>query len=155
MSLSSARWKDKILDYEIETFRCFTFLYCLSCWSWKDKILDYEIETFMSVTLPSMFTVRWKDKILDYEIETARDTSPAAALRSSVEKIRFSITRLKLKILLRPSYAVRSWKDKILDYEIETIILSFIFHINMSWKDKILDYEIETYISYFGLPDKE
>ena len=37
--------------------------------AWKDKILDYEIETgwCWSITPP---TPTWKDKILDYEIET-------------------------------------------------------------------------------------
>ena len=40
--------------------------------SWKDKILDYEIETSppnasVVTMIPSL---SWKDKILDYEIET-------------------------------------------------------------------------------------
>ena len=37
-------WKEKILDYEIETrlFSCCDFLLSLP---WKEKILDYEIET--------------------------------------------------------------------------------------------------------------
>ena len=37
--------------------------------TWKDKILDYEIETFLCFRMRS-WTVFWKDKILDYEIET-------------------------------------------------------------------------------------
>ena len=40
--------------------------------SWKDKILDYEIETVnMTSAVLSVAIVPWKDKILDYEIETA------------------------------------------------------------------------------------
>ena len=38
-------------------------------WTWKDKILDYEIETWKGVAAcGDVFA--WKDKILDYEIET-------------------------------------------------------------------------------------
>ena len=38
--------------------------------AWKDKILDYEIETFHTIILSDCTTETWKDKILDYEIET-------------------------------------------------------------------------------------
>ena len=41
--------------------------------TWKDKILDYEIETGISADLAIVSSVSsWKDKILDYEIETKR-----------------------------------------------------------------------------------
>ena len=43
--LSIATWKDKILDYEIET-RARAALVRAPV-TWKDKILDYEIETFL------------------------------------------------------------------------------------------------------------
>ena len=63
----------------------------------------------------------WKDKILDYEIEIWSTWTPY--LRSwNLEKIRFSITRLKSGETLY--FSVKSgtpWKDKILDYEIEII----------------------------------
>ena len=65
---------------------------------WKDKILDYEIETKlwgMRVNSPRMPS--WKDKILDYEIET-KSAENARHTWVFVEKIRFSITRLKLLI---------------------------------------------------------
>ena len=61
-------WKDKILDYEIET------LLIILAWklsgTWKDKILDYEIETKLFDITRNGFTESWKDKILDSEIET-------------------------------------------------------------------------------------
>ena len=38
-------------------------------WTWKDKILDYEIETGSKSKVRSIHST-WKDKILDYEIET-------------------------------------------------------------------------------------
>ena len=62
----------------------------------------------------------WKDKILDYEIETLAVVN-SALVRTFLEKIRFSITRLKRKG--HQGFRVRvqpPWKDKILDYEIET-----------------------------------
>ena len=40
--------------------------------SWKDKILDYEIETPLSGTHTVQVSITWKDKILDYEIETQK-----------------------------------------------------------------------------------
>ena len=62
--------------------------------SWKDKILDYEIETTTSKYIPTLIPSTWKDKILDYEIET-EDIPPAIEKGTELEKIRFSITRLK------------------------------------------------------------
>ena len=61
-------WKEKNLDYEIETYRRSWVVVSLKS-TWKEKNLDYEIETFIShrcrpVALP------WKEKNLDYEIET-------------------------------------------------------------------------------------
>ena len=38
--------------------------------SWKEKILDYEIETMLIGTPISKSELSWKEKILDYEIET-------------------------------------------------------------------------------------
>ena len=38
--------------------------------AWKDKILDYEIETVLSTLDCYVSNYTWKDKILDYEIET-------------------------------------------------------------------------------------
>ena len=42
-------WKDKILDYEIET-HAFAFWSHCTLMTWKDKILDYEIETLLPRT---------------------------------------------------------------------------------------------------------
>ena len=62
--------------------------------TWKDKILDYEIETCVRLPESLRGGLSWKDKILDYEIETSlnRDENYRHRL---LEKIRFSITRLK------------------------------------------------------------
>ena len=113
--------------------------------AWKEKYLDYEIET--TVMLPrtrivkllekksisitrlklgcsgvigwTLISPTWKEKYLDYEIET--DLPDAAADN------------------------IRSWKEKYLDYEIETWIITFpIATVSKSWKEKYLDYEIET-----------
>ena len=86
-------WKDKTLDYEIETRKGFTVSVLLPC-TWKDKTLDYEIET----PIFNLFKIRprfpWKDKTLDYEIETQNSVA-RADFGYALEKIRLSITRLK------------------------------------------------------------
>ena len=88
--------------------------------TWKEKILDYEIETWKrgfggktpnllekkrfsitrlkprSATLHRSACPPWKEKILDYEIETRRAWYSAySASDAKLEKKRFSITRLK------------------------------------------------------------
>ena len=142
---------------------------------WKDKILDYEIETEppaegavgqstlekirFSITRlkrnsrnsQQLFARHWKDKILDYEIET-QDHIDTYQPKVEVEKIRFSITRLKTRWCRRGTESPTChWKDKILDYEIET---SGVQHSHgmrsSSWKDKILDYEIETQFTLYS-----
>ena len=146
-TIVSVAWKDKILDYEIETIsNTFVTIYSQP---WKDKILDYEIETSLS-PVPVRRLPTWKDKILDYEIETAHRVSADPTLENQLEKIRFSITRLKQPLADNESAGVswKSWKDKILDYEIETRCKEYRpcdSHYR-PWKDKILDYEIETKI---------
>ena len=45
--------------------------------SWKDKILNYEIETNRQSNRPKIYRVAWKDKILDYEVETAVNDTEA------------------------------------------------------------------------------
>ena len=110
-------WKDKILDYEIETR--FTIGIDGTHFTWKDKILDYEIET-CTTDVAREIREAWKDKILDYEIETRSNIPQGGRFVHWLEKIRFSITRLKLRRLDFPIPLKSSWKDKILDYEIET-----------------------------------
>ena len=41
--------------------------------AWKDKTLDYEIETFAWLHQLAGSSIAWKDKTLDYEIETDMD----------------------------------------------------------------------------------
>ena len=38
--------------------------------SWKEKHLDYEIETYNIYILTTVDALSWKEKHLDYEIET-------------------------------------------------------------------------------------
>ena len=117
----------------------------MPAWTWKDKILDYEIETIKKVSSVYSRSWSWKDKILDYEIETSNLPSASTPVMR-LEKIRFSITRLKLDTRLAMGSTSRPWKDKILDYEIETVLPFCVDSavIAEAWKDKILDYEIET-----------
>ena len=70
----------------------------VACWSWKEKILDYEIETWLLQVVVQM--------------------------SHSLEKRRYSITRLKRNLAMRNGLTARTWKEKILDYEIETCIAS-------------------------------
>ena len=96
----------------------------------------------MSVRETHFVSCPWKDKILDYEIEMRPPTLIWSEMLF-LEKIRFSITRLKYLKTLSVFSQEFAWKDKILDYEIE---ISHGLHGQVSsktWKDKILDYEIE------------
>ena len=88
-------WKDKTLDYEIETLLSGMRL-TFRLKPWKDKTLDYEIETPRLRDVLSGHRRAWKDKTLDYEIETPLDTFNRANI-TRLEKIRLSITRLKQK----------------------------------------------------------
>ena len=105
--------------------------------AWKDKILDYEIETFRDAHSKLVYLLSWKDKILDYEIETLHPVKHSPAT-SYLEKIRFSITRLKLygNSVYR-NKAGSSWKDKILDYEIETQIARQLIQARLCRLEKI------------------
>ena len=137
-------WKEKILDYEIETFR--RNLNAMPSSTWKEKILDYEIETMVSIIASLRASATWKEKILDYEIETRKWVPcPLLSIYQWLEKRRYSITRLKPQT---PVWAYRhrqAWKEKILDYEIETWEPTCCSNrIGCPWKEKILDYEIET-----------
>ena len=40
------------------------------CKTWKEKNLDYEIETSLRLTISPSIPLTWKEKNLDYEIET-------------------------------------------------------------------------------------
>ena len=112
--------------------------------TWKDKILDYEIETRQPGRHRG-YCITWKDKILDYEIETWSSIFSTSA-SPDLEKIRFSITRLKQwSGRMQQHIGNLTWKDKILDYEIETLLYAPVDRQSeVTWKDKILDYEIET-----------
>ena len=66
---TSQSWKEKNLDYEIETKSLPSTVSPVSV-SWKEKNLDYEIETQRTVLPKLWFFSPWKEKNLDYEIET-------------------------------------------------------------------------------------
>ena len=113
--------------------------------TWKEKILDYEIETSYKYTKQGWtLTLKRKDsRLRDWNVPAGR-CSPSAWL--TLEKKRFSITRLKPHYRRETLRVQDAWKEKILDYEIET-------HAERlacdrvhwwTWKEKILDYEIET-----------
>ena len=114
-------WKEKNLDYEIETMRPKASTSWTSWDSWKEKNLDYEIETCFRHGGQNTRVSTWKEKNLDYEIETYIRYSSQNADTLKLEKKRTSITRLKPSRQGRPSRDCRStWKEKNLDYEIET-----------------------------------
>ena len=160
-------WKDKILDYEIETFPGWCDGKGVS--SWKDKILDYEIETTQKVDNWKAKLCTWKDKILDYEIETLLRCAETSGIRM-LEKTRYSITRLKPQPLCRwkegtawlekTRYSITRLKHFTCPWRAETRVClkrqdtrlrdwngetqEFLNLLGKAWKDKILDYEIET-----------
>ena len=138
-------WKEKILDYEIETCRGGLPLEALQAilkrkdsrlrdWNLAIESVDGAISSLekkrFSITRlkPDLNTFRaqselfpWKEKILDYEIETNPPVFPRVLASRQLEKKRFSITRLKLPSSpLKHHYLFLAWKEKILDYEIET-----------------------------------
>ena len=99
-------------------------MYAFCAVSWKDKILDYEIETGLRVFMRRVSLLPWKDKILDYEIETRPHQSPTQAHRLQTWKDKILDYEIETSGLwtLR-IYRAIAWKDKILDYEIETLSL--------------------------------
>ena len=113
-------WKEKHLDYEIETR--LGIQQVDEVLTWKEKHLDYEIETMWRLLLlttrlflkrkasrlrdwnkqiihvnPTVIFAPWKEKHLDYEIETL-GTALLQSTGLCLEKKSISITRLKLKI---------------------------------------------------------
>ena len=92
-------WKDKTLDYEIET-RVYPA-------TWAEGQLKLEKIRLSITRLKHAQWIRsrrtapsWKDKTLDYEIETSPAPFSASCI-CSLEKIRLSITRLKQTAIIR------------------------------------------------------
>ena len=139
-------WKEKILDYEIETpiteyekhpiggglKRKDSRLRDWNCMfgkrivqikndTWKEKILDYEIETFICMNNNRLKRGSWKEKILDYEIETiclccGSHISIGGDLKRKDSRLRdWNSAEWSSRGTI-----YRTWKEKILDYEIET-----------------------------------
>ena len=77
--------------------------------SWKEKHLDYEIETRQIEIKMSICLLTWKEKHLDYEIETiGLENTPS---RSGIlEKKSISITRLKRRLGVLDR--IRCWLEK-------------------------------------------
>ena len=134
-------WKEKYLDYEIETLYQHSWHSSLNSLekksisitrlkqdldlgellmkiTWKEKYLDYEIETnFGKNTHQTENT--WKEKYLDYEIETKKITPflfGQILLKRKVSRLR------DWNQIYRPRRVqwCAPWKEKYLDYEIET-----------------------------------
>ena len=82
-------WKEKTLDYEIETELCRLGLIRLP--SWKEKTLDYEIETRRKSQGAYRLHFPWKEKTLDYEIETRS----RCALKPTVSSLKRKDPRLR------------------------------------------------------------
>ena len=88
-------WKEKILDYEIET-GSYPYPPTPKILPWKEKILDYEIETLQQVRQGwcRLRTLKRKDsRLRDWN---ATDSKIQVRAQMDLEKKRFSITRLKL-----------------------------------------------------------
>ena len=90
-------WKEKTLDYEIETWNKTPHQWVYrSFLKRKDpRLRDWNNRREKGEKHPLYGT--WKEKTLDYEIETGA-----------------KLTRFEI------SQAIRTWKEKTLDYEIET-----------------------------------
>ena len=145
-------WKEKILDYEIETSN--------KRYSSVDRLAFLEKKRFSITRLKLLqlgiqpYRIAWLEK-KRFSITRLKRSIWCTELyrRLALEKKRFSITRLKR----RDCSSARNgcpgaWKEKILDYEIETwSVQSHFSPGRRSWKEKILDYEIETATQIFSL----
>ena len=162
-------WKEKILDYEIETKLIFGDT-CMLLFLEKKRFSITRLKRSVSVDgrRHCSFLKRKDSRLRDWnQVDEFQDVSPDLWL----EKKRFSITRLKRSVFsLAYDCRTGAWKEKILDYEIETRICSTEAGIGQmlekkrfsitrlkqigtlanrpvsvqAWKEKILDYEIET-----------
>ena len=113
--------------------------------AWKDKILDSEIETWFWMRTISVSSLTWKDKILDSEIETRGIKPPCSPSRIGLEKIRFSIPRLKREKVWTFAREIALEKIRFSIPRLKRIeVPQCIQQGLMAWKDKILDSEIET-----------
>ena len=143
---SPPAWKEKNLDYEIETTSIRHLLRPLDSCSWKEKNLDYEIETRTLTKRTQVFANCLKrkeprlrdwnapdDTLAEEQLGTdlkrkeprlrdwnEKEGERARVIISLLEKKRTSITRLKHGILKFNGDEVLTWKEKNLDYEIET-----------------------------------
>ena len=141
---------------------------------WKEKTLDYEIETpveQMYYVHDATFAPLEKKRPSITRLKQCNFGRWLHPTRTAaLEKKRPSITRLKQRILPVPPLDTDTWKEKTLDYEIETpsqypfvSLLSSLKRkdprlrdwnaptndgitatADATWKEKTLDYEIET-----------
>ena len=85
VSRSCGPWKDKTLDYEIETRRTRPRTETRPS-AWKDKTLDYEIETCGYCCGARQGASSWKEKTLDYEIETRKSLTQTRTLTRHLKR---------------------------------------------------------------------
>ena len=111
-------WKEKILDYEIETIIEPITPDNTGELTWKEKILDYEIETLEFDAVATRPHFAWKEKILDYEIETwfpLHSLSPRVHLKREDTRLRDwnsilpSLMAFALTTLKREDTRLRDW----------------------------------------------
>ena len=135
------RKEPRLRDWNFEVIR----QYCGTiCPTWKEKNLDYEIETLLPlITRAATEGLKRKEpRLRDWNVRTGHFSSMPVGLEKkrtsitrlkhqsslrwyrvvvSLEKKRTSITRLKRSNSASDGKDVRSaWKEKNLDYEIET-----------------------------------
>ena len=160
-------WKEKILDYEIETDTTrFVSSSTISALKREDtRLRDWNYDTHgglpgadglekrrYSITrlklLVFIMMLLFFGFYLKREDTRLRDWNIGAPLgivhASDLEKRRYSITRLKRGRDHNLRWRISTWKEKILDYEIETPTRQRPIENLSTWKEKILDYEIET-----------
>ena len=123
LGLMTGAWKEKNLDYEIETRKLYAS-YVVFCSTWKEKNLDYEIETCGGDRLCMWYSVlkRKEPRLRDWNslnslhnfrhdcLEKKRTSitrlkqwsgkPPKPAIISCLEKKRTSITRLKRRCIV-------------------------------------------------------
>ena len=114
-------WKEKHLDYEIETPGWLVVTDALICLLEKKSISITRLKHMKYLAgLSETALGTWKEKHLDYEIETEFNAVDSKNGTGQLEKKSILITRLKRTKRRSGIFFSSTWKEKHLDYEIET-----------------------------------
>ena len=147
-SLHHDAWKEKYLDYEIETGARPS----AELWIWSLKRKVSRLRDWNKIKVAKFGGIRF---FLKRKVSRLRDWNPRTRYQQGcecwrLEKKSISITRLKPRFSQPARYFRYTWKEKYLDYEIETLVKDApIRNGYPSWKEKYLDYEIETQMLCF------